>query len=318
MITDADVYQVVVECVGINPSTRSEIWNIEYKKQNSDSRINIRVEITDILASMLSFKHDEIYHQELTLEHEAFALARFVGYRYFVKGIKEDEIGLGSNHLDEFLEEDDYTERQLDHYILSYTWRFFKEYPNGELNEKDLHLSIRHKEPELKQRIQYWANRRYLIPIKDKKGTFIFDAVALDKIEIFETTNQGSNERDRYFKSVPLRVEFNVPYILVLMPFTDDKLTRKDFDTIIKPSVEEVTTMKCLRADDYQNTEVAHNQIYSQIVNARAVIADFSALNANVMIEIGIAMAEGQKVFAFYDNTRLDGSNVPFYLTRLV
>jgi hypothetical protein len=133
-----------------------------------------------------------------------------------------------------------------------------------------------------------------------------------------ELIRQGTRRRFPpvgYFHEVPLPPEFEAPYVFVLMPFSEDQLPQHRFFEIIKPVVEATTGAKCWRADDKQNQLPITDQIFTQIVRAEVLLAEITSLNPNVMIEIGVALANNKQVYIFYDTKRL--ASLPFYIGKI-
>ena len=118
-----------------------------------------------------------------------------------------------------------------------------------------------------------------------------------------------------YFHRVPLRPEFKRPYVFVLMPFRDEEFPQRKFEKHIRPVLEWVTDLDCWRADDLQNQLLITDQIYTQIAQASVIVAEISSLNPNVMIEIGVALANNKQVYILYDKGKL--ARLPFYIDKI-
>ncbi|GAB4326360.1 MAG: hypothetical protein Kow0074_20840 [Candidatus Zixiibacteriota bacterium] len=117
-----------------------------------------------------------------------------------------------------------------------------------------------------------------------------------------------------YFHEVELAADFDYPFILVLMPF-DNKYLNNLIPRIIKPTIERVTGIRCYNASEHQRQLQITDQIFTLIVRADAIVAEITDLNANVLIEIGVALANNKQVYIFYDSKRLP--HVPFYLSKI-
>jgi len=76
-----------------------------------------------------------------------------------------------------------------------------------------------------------------------------------------------------------------------------------------------VTDLDCWRADDLQNQLLITDQIYTQIAQASVIVAEISSLNPNVMIEIGVALANNKQVYILYDKGKL--ARLPFYIDKI-
>lgn len=94
----------------------------------------------------------------------------------------------------------------------------------------------------------------------------------------------------------------NRPLCYVIIPFSG-------FDDVMTAirTVAENTGFCCLRADEGQHG-IVHQEIIEKIVTAKAIIADVSERNANVMYELGIAHALGSNVVAI----SRQGTEFPF------
>jgi hypothetical protein len=99
------------------------------------------------------------------------------------------------------------------------------------------------------------------------------------------------------------------------MPFKDEEFPQRLYDSLIRPTLREVTGLNCWKANDLQNQLQITDQIYSQILGADAVVAEISSENPNVLIEIGIALSHNKQVYVFYDSRIL--KDPPFYLGKI-
>ena len=97
----------------------------------------------------------------------------------------------------------------------------------------------------------------------------------------------------------------------VLSPFAEP------FDTIyedhLKPSVESVSDLRCLRADDIYDNRSIMEDIWKSINEARIIISDLTGKNPNVFYETGIAHTIGKEVVLVTQSM----ADVPFDLRHL-
>ena len=100
----------------------------------------------------------------------------------------------------------------------------------------------------------------------------------------------------------------NKHLVFVLSPF------EKKFDTIfadhIRPSVEKIDNLSCLRADDIYDNQPIIEDIWRHINEARIVIAELTNKNANVFYEAGLAHAIDKEVILITQTI----NDVPFDL----
>ena len=99
--------------------------------------------------------------------------------------------------------------------------------------------------------------------------------------------------------------------VFVLSPFEEP------FNTIysdhIKPSIESVAGLECLRADDiYDNRPIIEN-IWRCTNEAKIIVAELTGKNANVFYETGIAHTIGKEVILITQSM----DDVPFDLRHL-
>ena len=103
----------------------------------------------------------------------------------------------------------------------------------------------------------------------------------------------------------------NEKLVFVLSPFEEP------FDTIyvdhIKPSVESINGLSCLRADDIYDNRPIIEDIWRCTNEARILIAELTGKNANVFYEIGIAHTIGKEVILITQSME----DVPFDLKHL-
>ena len=104
------------------------------------------------------------------------------------------------------------------------------------------------------------------------------------------------------------RFVLNERLVFMLSPFGDP------FDTIfanhIKPTVEKIDKLICVRADNIYDNQVIIDDIWRLTNEARIIIADFTNKNANVFYETGLAHATGKEVIPITQSSE----DVPFDL----
>lgn len=118
-----------------------------------------------------------------------------------------------------------------------------------------------------------------------------------------------------YFREIPLSGAFLNPFVFVLMPFNENEFPQRRYDQLMKPLLEKAVGIPCFRADEKQGYFQISDQIYSQILAAKAIVAEISSENANVMLEVGVALAHRKPVFVLFDNSML--SKPAFYLEKI-
>lgn len=79
----------------------------------------------------------------------------------------------------------------------------------------------------------------------------------------------------------------------VLMPFAD--VLRPIYDDHIKPVVEQFDLV-CRRADDIVSVDIVARDIWSNVCQARLIVAELTTQNANVMYDVGLAHAANKAV----------------------
>ena len=103
----------------------------------------------------------------------------------------------------------------------------------------------------------------------------------------------------------------NEELVFVLSPFAEP------FDTIyedhIKPSVESIQDLNCLRADDIYDNRAIIEDIWQHINEARLLVAELTGRNGNVFYEAGIAHTIGKEVILITQTM----DDVPFDLRYL-
>lgn len=103
----------------------------------------------------------------------------------------------------------------------------------------------------------------------------------------------------------------NNQMVFVLSPFEES------FNTIyrdhIKPSIEDIENLNCLRADDIYDNRPIIEDIWQHINEARILISELTGRNANVFYETGIAHTVGKEVILITQSME----DVPFDLKHL-
>ena len=90
--------------------------------------------------------------------------------------------------------------------------------------------------------------------------------------------------------------------VYVLMPFKSN-LTRI-YETIVKPTIESINELQCIRADDYATSNAIIRDISEGICKSRFMVADITGLNPNVMYELGVSHALKKDVIILYRRTK--------------
>ena len=85
------------------------------------------------------------------------------------------------------------------------------------------------------------------------------------------------------------------PKAFVIMPF-HEPWSEKVYDQLIKPAIEGAS-LACVRGDTSLRIGDLSQNIWNEILEAGIIVADVSAINANVFYEIGLAHAVGKEVF---------------------
>ena len=100
----------------------------------------------------------------------------------------------------------------------------------------------------------------------------------------------------------------NERLVFMLSPFGEP------FDTIfsnhIKPTVERIQELNCLRADDLYDNQPVIDDIWRLTNEARIIVAELTDKNANVFYETGLAHAIGKEVIPITQSM----DDVPFDL----
>ena len=103
----------------------------------------------------------------------------------------------------------------------------------------------------------------------------------------------------------------NEQAVFVLSPF--DEPFNTIYEDHIKPSVESIQRLKCLRADDIYDNRPIIEDIWRCTNEARILIAELTGRNANVFYETGIAHTIGKEVILISQSME----DVPFDLKHL-
>jgi hypothetical protein len=87
------------------------------------------------------------------------------------------------------------------------------------------------------------------------------------------------------------------PKVFVVMPFSEP-WSRDVYSKMIRPAVKEAG-LECVRGDTSLRVGDLTQNIWNEVLQAGVIVADVSALNANVFYELGLAHALGKEVFIF-------------------
>ncbi len=103
----------------------------------------------------------------------------------------------------------------------------------------------------------------------------------------------------------------NEGLVFVLSPFGEpfDEI----YDDHIKPTVEGINGLQCMRADDIYDNRPIIEDIWRLTNEARIIIAELTGKNANVFYETGIAHTIGKEVILITQSM----DDVPFDLKHL-
>ena len=85
------------------------------------------------------------------------------------------------------------------------------------------------------------------------------------------------------------------PKAFVIMPFSK-RWSRKVEEKLIKPAIDGAD-LKYVRGDTSPRADELTKNVWNELLRAGVIIADISALNANVFYELGLAHALGKEVF---------------------
>lgn len=107
----------------------------------------------------------------------------------------------------------------------------------------------------------------------------------------------------------------------VIMPFgqrTDPDGKEIDFDKIynylIKPSVEQVKDLSCIRCDKIDEPGVIHKKMLEHIYRSDVAVVDITTLNPNVFYELGVRHSLVGHVTVII---KRKGTNIPFNINGL-
>ena len=105
------------------------------------------------------------------------------------------------------------------------------------------------------------------------------------------------------------------------MPFGEKKDPggkKIDFDKIynylIKPSVEQVKDLSCIRCDEIEEPGIIHKKMLEHIYRADVAVVDITTLNPNVFYELGVRHALADQVTVII---KRKGTNIPFNINAL-
>lgn len=85
------------------------------------------------------------------------------------------------------------------------------------------------------------------------------------------------------------------PRVFVIMPFSED-WSNKVLDQMIRPAIE-AADLEYVRGDTLIRIGDMTTNIWNELLRAGVVVADVSALNANVYYELGLTHGLGKQVF---------------------
>jgi O-acetyl-ADP-ribose deacetylase (regulator of RNase III) len=86
------------------------------------------------------------------------------------------------------------------------------------------------------------------------------------------------------------------------------------YEYIIKPGVQSVKDMKCIRCDEIDEAGIVHKQMLEQIYQADVAIVDITTLNPNVFYELGVRHSLVEHVTVII---KREGTNIPFNIRSL-
>lgn len=108
---------------------------------------------------------------------------------------------------------------------------------------------------------------------------------------------------NRRWKSTDIRVDY--PQVFVIMPFSQP-WSAAVYGDVIKPAIE-ASGLECVRGDSPVRVGDLMQTVWDAILTAGLIVAEVSALNANVFYELGLAHALGKDTFIL----KQKGSTVP-------
>lgn len=114
-------------------------------------------------------------------------------------------------------------------------------------------------------------------------------------------------------QSIFMRNDYQVKrnQTFVISPFSEE--ITNFYREVLKPAVESLDDMICLRADDIYTANVVMEDVWKSICESPVIIADLTGRNANVFYEVGLAHAIGKKVIIITQ----DIDDIPFDLRAL-
>lgn len=111
------------------------------------------------------------------------------------------------------------------------------------------------------------------------------------------------------FQKNDYQIKHNQTFII--SPFS--KEITDFYREILRPTVESIEDMICLRADDIYTANVVMEDVWKLICESPVIVADLTDRNANVFYEVGLAHAIGKKVIIIAQNI----DDIPFDLRAL-
>jgi hypothetical protein len=208
-----------------------------------------------------------------------------------------------TTNIEEFLAERTLSDDDRKLEIARVVYQFFNSLDDDYIKIGVVSHSLGISEPDTKRGPRYFA-RSGILRQMDSPHEFCFQ-LADDGMPRLERLVFGGPPSEQsvsgYFRDVGLAAEFREPYSFVLMPFREQEYPQARYTDLIKPTLMRVTGLNCWRADEKQNQQRITDQIYSQILHAAVIVADVTTLNPNVLLEVGLALANHKTVYIFYD-----------------
>lgn len=150
-------------------------------------------------------------------------------------------------------------------------------------------MSLEIEREQILMRLEQIQDRGWIrvSAINDNKWLqgYSISAQGIEKIE--ERLKLTKNIENRYFKEV--EIEQSGDFIFVIMPFRESEFEQAVFNDLIKPVVEEILSIPCVRVDDDLIPERIDSKIYTYIKRAKFLIAEMTTNNPNVIYELAIA-----------------------------
>jgi hypothetical protein len=243
-------------------------------------------------------------------EGEKLNLAMKLGGRLYAQGTIQDKANITYDNF-EIVQGKKVDDEKIDSELMILIAKFFKIQPAGrtDLTIHDLFISTEFGIDDIRRRLHYLANR---------------DLIRWVRTDVFKITSKGFEEvesrgggtgmakstENRYFQIVPLSKKVKEPFAFVLMPLKPQDFDQKVYFDIIKPTVEKVIGICCIRSDEETKPGVINNQIYTMIRKAKLIIAETTSRNPNVFYEVGMAHAFNKDVFIF--NSSKKNKKLPF------